>query len=109
MRIKLDSHPWIRCGAEPMVTMDVLHLWETVTRRSFDRALKAGIYPDAINNATKSYIQQIVELMGPDAPILCHKQPHTFIYLKLLGNLFPQAKFVHLIRDGRGAVASSMR
>uniref|UniRef100_A0A183A564 Protein-tyrosine sulfotransferase n=1 Tax=Echinostoma caproni TaxID=27848 RepID=A0A183A564_9TREM len=108
MRIKMDAHPWIRCGAEPMISLKVLSLWRKFAVEQRDRSTEIGIYPHALNNATRSYISETIEHMGPDAKILCHKQPSTFLYLPILGKLFPKAKFIHMIRDGRGAVASSM-
>ncbi|VDP88190.1 unnamed protein product [Echinostoma caproni] len=108
MRIKLDAHPMIRCGAEPMITLSVLELWKRVRNTLLGRAIEAGIYPDALNNATRAYIVETIRHMGPDAPVLCHKQPTTFQHLSTLGQLFPTAKFIHMVRDGRGAVASSI-
>ncbi|VDP96743.1 unnamed protein product [Echinostoma caproni] len=109
MRIKLDAHPMIRCGAEPMITLEVLHLWRRYTDHVSNRTIQAGIYPHAINNATRAYILETIQRMGPDARVLCHKQPATFDYLAILGQLFPTAKFIHVFRDGRGAVASSIK
>lgn len=107
MRVMLDAHPLIRCGAEPMVTMDVLGLRNTLAKSQ--RAIKAGIYPDAYNEATAYFILKIIEKMGPPAKFLCHKQPASFIHLAYLSEIFPKAKFVHMLRDGRGAIASIMK
>ncbi|VDP87281.1 unnamed protein product [Echinostoma caproni] len=109
MRIMLDAHPTIRCGAEPMITLDVLNLHEEVRTNMLGRAIEAGIYPDALNNATRAYIEETIQRMGPDAPVLCHKQPTTFQHLATLDQLFPTAKFIHMFRDGRAAVTSSIK
>ncbi|CAH8568928.1 unnamed protein product [Dicrocoelium dendriticum] len=109
MRVMLDAHPLIRCGAEPMVTSTVLGIKNSLENKLRERAIKAGIYPDAYNEAAAYFILKIVEKMGPPAKFLCHKQPASFLHLAYLAKLFPKAKFVHMLRDGRGAIASTIR
>ncbi|TGZ60607.1 hypothetical protein CRM22_008423 [Opisthorchis felineus] len=108
LRVMLDAHPLIRCGAEPMVTLELLHLRHSMQGLRRKRAIKAGVYPEAYDQAVGAFILKIIEKMGPSAPYLCHKQPMTFNYLGYLGYLFPSAKFVHIVRDGRAVVASSI-
>ncbi|KAA3679126.1 protein-tyrosine sulfotransferase [Paragonimus westermani] len=108
MRVMLDAHPLIRCGAEPMVTLEILNMRHSIKGVRRQRAIKAGVYPEAYDQAVASFILKVVERMGSPAPYLCHKQPLTFNYLGYLGYLFPKAKFIHMIRDGRAVVASSI-
>ncbi|KAF6779698.1 hypothetical protein AHF37_00536 [Paragonimus kellicotti] len=108
MRVMLDAHPLIRCGAEPMVTLEMLNMRHSIKGVRRQRAIKAGVYPEAYDQAVASFILKVVERMGSPAPYLCHKQPMTFNYLGYLGYLFPKAKFIHMIRDGRAVVASSI-
>lgn len=41
--------------------------------------------------------------------IWCEKSPMHVLHLRLLGNAFPNAKFIHVIRDGRDCAASFHR
>ncbi|OON21713.1 hypothetical protein X801_02384 [Opisthorchis viverrini] len=89
-----------------MVTLDLLGARHGMKRAIINRAIEAGIYPEAYDQAVAAFILKVIEKMGPPAPYLCHKQPTTFLYAKYLGFLFPKAKFVHILRDGRAVVSS---
>ncbi|KAA3673608.1 protein-tyrosine sulfotransferase [Paragonimus westermani] len=108
MRVLLDAHPWINCGAEPMIIYDILRERDEMIRLHLERVKKANIYPTALNKATAAYIFEMAINMVSEAKIYCQKQPWIFIYLDFLSTMFPQAKFVHMLRDGRAAVASTI-
>ncbi|CAH8839310.1 unnamed protein product [Trichobilharzia szidati] len=107
MRILLDVHPMIRCGPEPIVTREILKY-----RRYMDNIgkwlQKSGYNSRVLDDATAAFITIVIKKMGRVAPRLCHKDPSTYIYLKDLGHLFPKAKFILMIRDGRAVVASTI-
>ncbi|KAA3674800.1 protein-tyrosine sulfotransferase [Paragonimus westermani] len=104
----LDAHPLIRCGAEPLVTFDLLKIRHSKNDQWKRVAKEAGVYPEVYDHAVAAFILKVIEEMGPPAEYLCHKEPVTTPYFKYLAFLFPKAKFVHVLRDGRGAVASSI-
>ncbi|OON20519.1 hypothetical protein X801_03600, partial [Opisthorchis viverrini] len=108
VRVLLDSHPMINCGAEPIYSMHVLALREDIKESSKDWLIKANIYPKAIDQATKAFIRELAVNMVDKAPIYCQKQPLLFRHLNYLAALFPEAKFVHVLRDGRAAIASTI-
>ncbi|KAH8859039.1 Protein-tyrosine sulfotransferase A [Schistosoma japonicum] len=108
MRILLDVHPLIRCGPEPIITTSLLRL-----RRMYERQSKqlsaAGINSNVYNRAIAAFFSEIIMNTGPSAKYLCHKQPFTFYYLDYLSEIFINAKFIHMIRDGRAVIASSIK
>ncbi|KAF7256803.1 hypothetical protein EG68_06185 [Paragonimus skrjabini miyazakii] len=108
MRVLLDVHSLIRCGPEPVVG-EFLFQFRLSLDRFKDRLTEINIYPDILDTATANFLAEIIEQMGEPAPYLCHKDPRTFFYLSYLGYLFPNAKFVNMLRDGRGAIMSSKR
>lgn len=73
------------------------------------RLIEAHIYPNAIRSAFRAWIQVLIEQAGPPAPVLCNKDPLAFIELELLGKMFPEAKFIHMVRDGRAVTDSMIR
>ncbi|CAH8473616.1 unnamed protein product [Schistosoma turkestanicum] len=108
MRILLDVHPLIRCGPEPVVTTSILRFkkfYEHMPKQLY----AAGIYPHVYNRAIAAFFNEILINMGPPADRLCHKQPFSFYYLNYLNEIFPNAKFIHMIRDGRAVIASSIK
>ncbi|KAF7257321.1 hypothetical protein EG68_05148 [Paragonimus skrjabini miyazakii] len=108
MRVMLDAHPMIRCGAEPLVTFDLLKIRHSKNDQWKRVAKEAGVYPEVYDHAVAAFILKVIEEMGPSAKYLCHKEPVTTPYFKYLAFLFPKSKFVHMLRDGRGVVASSI-
>ncbi|KAG5447665.1 Protein-tyrosine sulfotransferase 1 [Clonorchis sinensis] len=98
----------INCGAEPIYSMHVLALREGIRESKKDWLIKANIYPKAIDQATKAFIRELAVNMVDKAPIYCQKQPLLFRHLNYLAAQFPKAKFVHVLRDGRAAVASTI-
>jgi hypothetical protein len=49
------------------------------------------------------------EPITPNKPFLVVKDPRDSIRVNTLNQLFPQAKFIHIIRDGRDVIASMSR
>ncbi|KAH8861980.1 Protein-tyrosine sulfotransferase A [Schistosoma japonicum] len=107
MGIILDAHSMIRCAHQPVVTMDLLR-YRSNRENSMVRLLESGITVSVLNDATAAFIATVIKEMGPNAQRLCHKDPESFYYLEDLNNLFPKAKFIHMVRDGRVTVASKI-
>ncbi|CAH8536867.1 unnamed protein product [Schistosoma rodhaini] len=108
MRILLDVHPSIRCGPEPIITTLLLR-FKKMYEHNPKQLNAAGIYPNVFNRAIAAYFSEIIINMGQSAERLCHKQPFTFYYLNYLSEIFVNAKFIHMVRDGRAVIASSIK
>ena len=63
-------------------------------------------FAQVIGDAVASFIMEVVVKHGEPAPRLCNKDPFTLKYGVYLLKLFPQAKFIFMIRDGRAVVHS---
>ncbi|TGZ70219.1 hypothetical protein CRM22_003315 [Opisthorchis felineus] len=109
MRVLLDVHPWIRCGPEGMVIKPVLDFRHSMPRFHVNWSRQAGIYPNLLDSAISKYIRYIVEEMGPPANILCYKRPEVLLYTEYLATLFPDSKFIIMLRDGRAVAVSNKR
>lgn len=107
MRILLDVHSQIRCGAETRVIPMVLTLRNKLNRKMEAlRLIEANLYPKAIDKATKQFILTIIQNAGRPAYVLCNKDPFSFNSLNYLSLIFPNAKFINMIRDGRAVIYS---
>ena len=108
MRAMLDAHPDVRCGEETRVIPRILgmrsHWQKSETERR--RLSEAGITNDVIDHALKAFILEVIARHGEAAPRLCNKDPFTLKSSVYLSNLFPNAKFIFMIRDGRAVVHS---
>ncbi|KAK4471798.1 hypothetical protein MN116_005194 [Schistosoma mekongi] len=110
MRVLLDVHPMIRCGPETRVIPKLLDFrthWDK--GRESERLRAAGLYPDAIDSAVRSFILSLIKNAGESSPVLCNKDPLSFIHLEYMANIFPEAKFIHMVRDGRAVINSLVK
>ncbi|XP_063700470.1 protein-tyrosine sulfotransferase [Culicoides brevitarsis] len=108
MRAMLDAHPDVRCGQETRVIPRILQLrshWMKSEKESL-RLKEAGISPEVLNEAIAQFSLEIIVKHGEPAPRLCNKDPLTLKMGTYVMELFPNAKFLFMVRDGRGTVHS---
>lgn len=108
MRVILDSHPKIKCGPETHILPSFL-FWLTKFRsRSNNLRLElSGITNPIIDQAAASFLMEIFLRHTQSADVLCKKDPFLMLEAQYLKQLFPRAKFIFMVRDGR-AVAHSI-
>ena len=108
MRAMLDAHPEVRCGEETRVVPRILQMrahWMKSTKESM-RLEEAGLNGDVLDSALSSFILEVVAKHGKPAPRLCNKDPFTLKSGTYLKRLFPNGKFLFMVRDGRATVHS---
>ncbi len=59
-----------------------------------------------LNSAIAAFIVEVVAKHGEPAKRLCNKDPFTMKSAVYLSELFPRAKFLLMVRDGRATVHS---
>jgi protein-tyrosine sulfotransferase len=108
MRAILDAHPSIRCGEETRVIPRIIYLrnqW-TSNKKEAERLKNAGIGEELIDSAISSFILEIIVKHGKPAENLCNKDPLVLRYSHYVSTLFPNSKFILMLRDGRATVHS---
>ncbi|CAD6188460.1 unnamed protein product [Caenorhabditis auriculariae] len=104
MRAMLDAHSLIRCGGETMMLPQFLQ-WQSGWRG--DKWMNgSGITPEVLDLAVSAFISEIVAKHDKMAERLCNKDPYTALWLPTLRRLFPNARFILMIRDARAVVHS---
>ncbi|KAI5139953.1 protein-tyrosine sulfotransferase 1 isoform X2 [Manis pentadactyla] len=108
MRAMLDAHPDIRCGEETRVIPRILALKQMWSRSSKEkiRLDEAGVTDEVLDSAMQAFLLEIIVKHGEPAPHLCNKDPFALKSLTYLARLFPNAKFLLMVRDGRASVHS---
>ena len=104
VRLILDSHPRISCGEETHFLRDLESIvgrhWPLVSTYGFDR---------------EWWLRRIADLYeGFQAAVLARsgkarwaeKDPTYTLHLDFIDRLFPEALYLHLVRDGHDVVAS---
>ncbi|CAG9805094.1 unnamed protein product [Chironomus riparius] len=108
MRAMLDAHPEVRCGQETRVIPRMLSYynnWLNSEKESM-RLNEAGIDKNILANAVAQFCLEIIATHGEPANRLCNKDPLTLKFGVTLSELFPNIKFLFMVRDGRGTVHS---
>ena len=108
-RAMLDAHPDIRCGEETRVIPRIIGMrsrWSR-SKKEINRLKEAGISEETLDSATRAFISEIILNHGKVAKYLCNKDPLVLNYMGDLSRIFPRAKFLLMVRDGR-AVAYSI-
>uniref|UniRef100_A0A8C5ZWN8 Protein-tyrosine sulfotransferase n=1 Tax=Marmota marmota marmota TaxID=9994 RepID=A0A8C5ZWN8_MARMA len=108
MRAMLDAHPDIRCGEETRVIPRILALKQMWSRSSKEkiRLDEAGVTDEVLDSAMQAFLLEIIVKHGEPAPYLCNKDPFALKSLTYLARLFPNAKFLLMVRDGPASVHS---
>jgi len=108
MRAMLDAHPDVRCGEETRVVPRLLQMrshWMKSQKESL-RLQEAGLTGDVLDSAISSFILEVVAKHAEPAKRLCNKDPFTLKSGGYLKQLFPNGKFLFMVRDGRASVHS---
>jgi protein-tyrosine sulfotransferase len=108
MRAMLDSHPEVRCGQETRVIPRILQLrshWMKSEKEKL-RLEEAGITKEVLNSAISQFCLEIIANHGAAAKYLCNKDPLTLKMGSYVIELFPNSKFLFMVRDGRATVNS---
>lgn len=110
LRVLLDAHPDIRCGEETRVVPRILGLRQQWMKAPFEsrRLQEAGVTSDVLDSAVAAFILEIIAKHGPPSTRLCNKDPFTLRTAMYLKQIFPNSKFIFMIRDGRAVVHSLM-
>ncbi|XP_037543843.1 protein-tyrosine sulfotransferase 1 [Nematolebias whitei] len=108
MRVMLDAHNAVRCGEETRVIPRLLAMKATWSRSVKEkiRLDEAGVTDQVLDSAVRAFLLEIIVGHGEPAPRLCNKDPFTLKSLSYLARIFPKAKFILMLRDGRATVHS---
>lgn len=108
LRVMLDAHPSLAGGPEFKTTTDLARLYATMRK---DEGI-LGAYRLGDGALERVFRQFLSGLFAPflaahGARRLVEKTPHNILYLPELASICPDARFLHVVRDGRD-VASSL-
>lgn len=81
-------------------------------RRRRYKGLPAALTQDEFDDLLRDSARRVyaaVAALKPGARIVLDKVPNNGLHARLILRLFPEARFVHVIRDGRDVVASMIR
>ena len=100
LRDVLATHPDIDC-----VPFDVNYIW-TIGNTKADHD---QLSPNSLAEADRQRIIQLLAKQSQGAPFLLEKTVSNTLRLPFVLKVFPEARFIHLIRDGRDVTESVSR
>ena len=110
MRAILDVHESIYCGPETRVVPMLLSYMQKIMRNAYElRELKNSGIQEKLNKAVALFIYSIMYNHGEKVARLCAKDPDLLYYIQYLRKLFPRAKFIYMVRDGRATAYSMLK
>ena len=131
LRVLLNAHPKIHCGTELNLFNNKIFYDEAFSYSRFDfkdllsnrlvlfkySLLQYGYYFDDICkiaedcNSFKTFVEQIIQstLRKNKKSIWIEKSPSNCRYLKSFKDIFPDGKYIHVVRDGRDVVMSLVK
>ena len=108
MRAMFDAHPDVHCGEETRVIPRILGMrsrWDKSDKER-RRLIEAGMDQQVLDRATRAFISEIIMGHGLPSKYLCNKDPLALNYMMDIVRLYPKAKFILMIRDGRSVAYS---
>jgi hypothetical protein len=104
LRLMLDSHPRISCGEETHFLRDL----ETVVGRNWELVATYGLprewWIERIRELYEAFQAEVLTRSGKAR--WAEKDPTYTLHLRFIDELFPNASYIHLLRNGYDVVAS---
>ena len=111
MRSIIESHPDVYCGPETLVLMKLINeaneIDKSMSRPKFNKiALNTGLKNDTVLRALTKFMEIVIKERSPKVTRHCTKDPYNANFIELFKKMYPNMKFVLMIRDVRGVFNS---
>lgn len=108
LRVILDSHSRIACGPELKVIPSVAYLWAEFQTKYAPFLAESRMGEEDIDRAFRGFIVGLLEPLRryEGKARVAEKSPNNVFFFPHLHHIFPDATFLHMMRDGRDVVAS---
>ncbi|GFG73626.1 sulfotransferase [Mycobacterium botniense] len=108
LRVMLDCHPRICCGPELKVLPVVAEHYKFLVGRNREVMHSYGNTVADVQRSCRLFVEDLVAnfLRAQGKPRWAEKTPQNTRYMLTLGEIFPEARFIHVLRDGRDVACS---
>ena len=107
MRVILDVSPRIDSGFETRIIPLFL---DVIKRHEQQYPLLDEFYKEKLKYASRLFILHLMNKNSKNSDnILCNKDPENTLHIPKLAELFPNSRFIYMVRDGRGAAFSRVK
>lgn len=108
LRVILDSHSRIACGPELKVIPSIAYLWAEFQTKYAPFLAESRMESEDIDRVFRAFIVGLLEPLRryEGKARVAEKSPNNVFFFPHLHRIFPDATFLHMMRDGRDVVAS---
>ncbi len=106
----LDAHTGLEAGEETKLIPLMCSLRNEWWDGMAPDLEAAGIGKQQLDGAVKAFIQALMAGAAPSKKLRSvETTPHTLLHMETMASIFPRARFVHVVRDGRDVVGSLLQ
>jgi protein-tyrosine sulfotransferase len=111
LRVMLDCHRNICCGPELKILPELARWYQKLTGPYAEVMQSYGNAPADVARHVRGLVEGLAGnlLRGSGKPRWAEKTPHNVLWMAVLGEIFPDARFLHVLRDGRDVACSLVR
>ncbi len=108
-RAMIHAHPRLHCGPERKLVAPLVRA-QREWWAAFGPVLPAaGVQRRTLDAAAGAYLRTLLAQSTPPGMRPAEKTPNLMLFVGELGRMLPEARFIHVIRDGRAVAASLCR
>ena len=108
-RAMLSAHPALWCGPERKLVPALAETHARWAGALGPDLAEAGVDEAALDAAARAWLTSFLRAGAPAGRRIAEKTPHNLLHTAWLGRLFPKARFIHVLRDGRAVAESLLR
>jgi tetratricopeptide (TPR) repeat protein len=108
-RAMLTAHPNLWCPPERKLVPVLADLHARAEKGLSADLREAGVDEAVLDRAARAWLEVFLRAGAPPGRRVAEKTPHDLLHTAWLGRVFPRARFVHVLRDGRAVAESLVR
>ncbi|HJN75059.1 MAG TPA: sulfotransferase [Myxococcota bacterium] len=108
-RTMLSAHGRIWCGPELKLVSAICQLREQWWQSMAPDLRSAGVGEPELDAAVRGFVSGLLDAVAPPGQRIAEKTPHDLLHMATLGRIYPRARFIHVVRDGRAVAASLVK
>jgi len=106
LQTMMDAHHRIQAGPEVKLVPILCSIRNEWWQDMGPDLEAAGVGEAELDAAVRAFVHQITGGATTSDKRIVESTPHSLLHMGMLARLFPRARFVHVVRDGRDVAAS---
>lgn len=108
-RAMLHAHPHLHCGPERKLVAPMVRAHRQWWAAFGSMLPEANVSRDTLEAAGGAWLRELLRRSTPPGLRPAEKTPNVLLFTTELARMLPEARFIHVVRDGRAVAASLVR